>query len=65
VSVPEVNIPPRVRFYLYIVGATAPLAVLYLLERGWAGEPEQTLVLGLASLLNALAAAKTDLKESA
>lgn len=58
---PTINIPPRVRFVLYIAGALALLTVSYASEKSWAGDPEVRYVTGIVSLLQLLAAAKTDL----
>lgn len=60
---PTVNIPPRVRFVLYLVGAVALLTVTYALAKGWVGKAEVAYVTGLAALLHTLAAAKTDLSK--
>lgn len=57
---PRVNIPPKVRFGLYIFGAVASLLVVYAVDKSWAGDAEVRLVSGLVALLNLLAASKTD-----
>lgn len=61
---PTMNIPPRIRFALYIAGALALPFITYAVDKGWAGKPEVQLVTTLAALLGALAAAKTDLSEN-
>jgi hypothetical protein len=58
---PTVNIPPRIRFALYIAGALASLFVSYAVNKTWAGDAEVQLVSGVVALINVLAAAKTDL----
>lgn len=59
----QVNVPPRVRFWLYIAGALASTAVSYLVDKAWAGDAEVRLVANLVALINVLAAAKTDLSD--
>lgn len=56
---PPVNIPDRVRFWLYALGVLAVAAVDYAAERGWAGAPEQDLTAKVAGFLLVLAAANT------
>lgn len=56
---PPVNIPDRVRFWLYCAGVVGVPGIDYAVERGWAGPPEQTLVNSLAAFLLVLAAANT------
>lgn len=58
---PTINIPPRVRFALYLIGAVSLLTVSYAVDKTWAGDAEVRFVTGLAALLNLLAAAKVDL----
>lgn len=58
---PTVNIPPRVRFILYVVGALASLGVAYAVNKAWAGDAEVQLISGIVALINVLAAAKTNL----
>jgi len=58
---PTINIPNRVRFALYILGALALLTVAYAVDKSWAGDAEVRYVTGLAALLHLLAAAKTDI----
>lgn len=62
---PTVNIPPRVRFLLYLAGAIASLVVSYAVNKQWAGDAEVQLVTGAVALLQLLAAAKTDLSRAA
>lgn len=54
---PTINIPPKVRFALYVVGALASLGVVYAVDKAWAGDAEVRFVQGLVALLNVLAAA--------
>lgn len=61
---PIVNIPAKVRFILYLVGAVALLTVSYAVDKAWAGDAEVRYVTGLAALLQLLAAARVDLAES-
>jgi hypothetical protein len=55
-----VNVPPKVRFGLYLTGALATPAVAYLFERGTIGAAEVGLAGAYLALLNMLAASKTD-----
>jgi hypothetical protein len=61
---PTVNIPPLVRFILYLAGAAALLFVAYAVDKSWAGDAEVRLVTGVVALLQLLAAAKTNLSDS-
>lgn len=56
---PTIEIPPLVRFFLYLVGALGGVIVAYTIAKGWAGDAEHALWNGIASLLFVLAAAKT------
>jgi hypothetical protein len=58
---PQINVPPRIRFALYIAGAVASLGVSYAVNKTWAGDAEVQLVSGVVALINVLAAAKTNL----
>lgn len=58
---PTINVPSRVRFALYIIGALALLTVTYAVDKTWAGDAEVRFVTGIAALLQLLAAAKTDI----
>lgn len=58
---PTINIPPYLRFWLYIVGALALLVVAYAVDKAWAGDAEVRLVTGVVALLQLLAASKVDL----
>ena len=60
---PTINIPPRIRFALYLIGAIALLLVAYAVDKSWAGDAEVRLVTGLVALLQLLAAAKTNLSD--
>lgn len=59
---PTINIPNRVRFALYLIGAVSLLTVSYAVDKAWAGDAEVRYVTGLAALLQLLAAAKTDIR---
>lgn len=59
-SVPEINIAPKIRFALYIAASIAGLLVVYAVDKDWAGDAETRLVQGLIALATLLAAAKTD-----
>lgn len=61
---PTINIPPLVRFVLYLVAAVALMVVSYAVDKKWAGDAEVRLVTGLAGLLYILAAAKTNLSDT-
>lgn len=58
-----INIPARVRFWLYVTGAAAAPLVAYLFAIGIFGAAEVTLAGAYIALLNAMAATKTDLSE--
>lgn len=58
---PTVNIPPRVRFALYLAGVIGAVLVQYAIDKTWFGEAEMRLWSGIAAVLFALAAAKTNL----
>lgn len=60
---PTINIPPKMRFALYIIGALALLTVTYAVDKDWAGDAEVRYVTGIAALLQLLAAAKTSLSD--
>lgn len=60
---PTINIPPMVRFVLYLIGAIALLTVSYAVDKSWAGDAEVRYVTGLAALLQLLAAAKTNVRD--
>lgn len=62
---PTINIPPVVRFVLYLIGSIALLTVSYAVDKEWAGDAEVRYVTGLAGLLFVLAAAKTTLSDTA
>lgn len=63
-DVPTINIPPRVRFALYLAAALVGLLSIYFADKGftWWGPAEDKLAAGLISLVNLLAAAKTTAK---
>lgn len=56
---PTLNIPPAVRFALYLIGSVGSLVMIYAIQKGWAGDPESQLWTGFAGLLTLLAASKT------
>lgn len=60
---PTINIPPIVRFVLYLIGALALLFVAYAVDKDWAGDAEVRLVTGVVALLQLLAAAKTNISD--
>lgn len=60
---PTINLSPRVRFALYLIGSLASLGVVYAVDKSWAGDAETRLVQGLVALLGVLAAANTDTNE--
>lgn len=62
---PPINIPPRARFTMYILAALALLTVNYAAEKHWAGASEVRFVSNIAALLQVLAAAKTNLSDTA
>ena len=53
------NIPPKIRFALYLIGALASLGVVYAVDKAWAGDAEVRFVQGLVALINILAAGNT------
>lgn len=57
---PSINLGPRVRFALYLIGSLASLGVVYAVDKAWAGDAEVRLVQGLVALLGILAAANTN-----
>lgn len=60
---PTINIPPVVRFALYLLGSLSLLTVSYAVDKSWAGDAEVRYVTGLAGLLFILAAAKTGVSD--
>lgn len=61
---PTINIPPILRFVLYLIGSISLLTVSYAVDKQWAGDAEVRYVTGLAGLLFILAAAKTTLSDN-
>lgn len=57
---PTINIPPLIRFWLYLLGAIGSIAVVYVMDKGWAGSAEYKAWTQLAGLLAVLAAAKVN-----
>jgi len=66
-EIPTINIPPRLRFALYLLASLAVLASSYFLDRGftWWGDAEVKLVNGAVALVGILAAANTTRKTAA
>ena len=58
---PAVNIPPKGRFYLYLVGVLLLQGAGYLATKQWIGKAELDLAGDVSSLALLLAAAKTDM----
>lgn len=56
---PTLNIPPKIRFTLYILAALGSVFVVYAMDKNWAGEAEFKCWTGVAGLLSLLAASKT------
>lgn len=61
-TMPTLNLAPKVRFALYLISAVALLGVAYAVDKGVAGDAEVKLVTGLAALATGVAAANTDLR---
>ena len=61
---PTINISPKVRFILYLIGAISLMIVSYAVDKKWAGDAEVRLVTALSGLLFVLAAAKTNLSDT-
>lgn len=57
---PTINLSPKVRFALYLLGSLASLGVVYAVDKAWAGDAEVRLVQGLVALITLLAAANTN-----
>jgi hypothetical protein len=55
-----VNVPPKVRFALYILGAIAAPLIGYLFDSGHIGKNEVALAGAYLALVNLLAASKVD-----
>ena len=53
-----VNVPPKVRFALYILGAIAAPLIAYLFDSGEIGKNEVALFGAYLALINLLAASK-------
>lgn len=64
-SLPTINIPARLRFFLYLIAAAALMGVDYAVDKDWAGESEVSLVTKATGLLFILAAAKTTTTDTA
>lgn len=61
---PTINIPPKVRFVLYLIAAIGSAVVVYAMDKNWAGEAEFKLWTALAGLLSLLAASKTSTSDT-
>jgi len=61
---PTINIPPKLRFALYLVGVVGAVLVQYAIDKAWFGEAEMRLWSGIAAVLFALALAKTNLSDN-
>jgi hypothetical protein len=64
-ELPTINISPKVRFILYLFGVLGAVLVQYAIDKAWFGEAEMRLWSGVAAVLFALAAAKTNLSPTA
>lgn len=62
---PPVNIPPSVRFALYLISAVGSVVVSYLLAESYIGENETALWAGLVAIINAVAASHVQRKAKA
>ena len=58
---PTINIPPKLRFALYVIAALAIPLTAYLFEKRIIGKEEVTLIGAYIALVNTLAATKTDI----
>ncbi len=56
---PTINIPPRVRFALYLLASAGSVAIVYAMDKNWAGDAEFKCWTAFAGLLTLLAASKT------
>lgn len=61
---PTINIPPRLRFTLYLIGVIGAVLVQYASDKSWFGDAEMRLWSGVAAVLFALAAAKTSTSDN-
>lgn len=61
---PEINIPAKVRFVLYLLAVLGGLFVQYAIDKSWFGDAEFRLWSGIATLLMLLAATKTNLAKA-
>lgn len=64
-ELPTINISPKIRFALYLFGVLGAVLVQYAIDKSWFGEAEMRLWSGVAAVLFALAAAKTNLAPTA
>ena len=61
---PSINIPPKVRFYLYLFSALGSIAIGYAVAKQYIGDAEVVAWTGFAGLINGLSASKTDISET-
>lgn len=61
---PTINISPKVRFILYLIGVVGAVLVQYAIDKSWFGDSEMRLWSGISAVLLALAAAKTNLSDT-
>jgi len=58
---PPENLPPKFRFFLYVLASLGSLVAAYLFAKGYVGDAELALWAGIVAIINGLAAAKTNL----
>jgi hypothetical protein len=58
---PNVNIPPMVRFIAYLVAAVGSVGVAYAVAKGYAGDAESAAWTSLVAVITGIAAANTNL----
>jgi hypothetical protein len=59
----SINLPPKVRFIIYVLVGVGGIIVTYLSTRGVIGEAELTAWSALSALVGGLAAFNTDTQE--
>lgn len=59
----SINIPAKVRFYLYLFTALGSIVVGYTVAKGYIGDAEVVAWTGFAGLINGLSASKTDITD--
>jgi hypothetical protein len=60
---PSINIPPTVRFSLYLLSALGSVGMAYLFAKGYAGEAETGAWAGIVAIINGIAAANTNITD--